>query len=64
MNRNEQIKVLRKQSGMTQAQFCEYFGFPRRTLEDWEYGNRKPADYLIRLIAYKLTVEGLITKGV
>ena len=64
MSEKEQITRMRKESGMTQLQFCDYFGIPRRTLEEWERGTRKPAEYLIRLIAYKLTVEGLITKGV
>ena len=36
------IKQMRKESGMTQAQFSEYFGIPKRTIEEWERGARKP----------------------
>lgn len=56
------IKQMRKESGMTQAQFSEYFGIPKRTVEEWERGGRKPPEYLPRLLAYKLFTEGLIEK--
>lgn len=46
---------------MTQQAFAEYFGIPKRTLEDWEAGRRKPAEYLTELIEYKLKHEGLIS---
>ena len=56
------IKQMRKESGMTQAQFSEYFGIPKRTIEEWERGARRPPDYLPRLLCYKLFTEGLIEK--
>ncbi len=62
MDNRDKLKMMRKETGMSQAKFCEYFGIPRRTLEEWERGTRKPADYLVRLIAYKLKVEGKIAK--
>lgn len=54
------IKELREQSGMTRNQFCEYFGIPYRTIQDWELGNRNCPDYLLDLIEYKLRQEALI----
>lgn len=48
------IKDLRKQSGMTQKRFCEYFGIPHRTLQNWEAGIRECPEYLERLIAEKV----------
>ena len=51
------IKELRAASGMTQQAFSEYFGIPKRTIEDWEGERRTPPDYLIALIEYKLTRE-------
>ena len=54
------IKELRTASGMTIKAFSEYFGIPYRTVQDWEHGKRKPADYIVRLIEYKLRVEGKI----
>ncbi len=54
------IKELRTASGMTRNAFAEYFEIPYRTLQDWEIGNRKPPEYLVKLIKYKLKSEGLI----
>lgn len=54
------FKELRERSGMSRKQFCEYFGIPYRTLQDWELGNRKCPEYLLDLMEYKLTKEGLI----
>lgn len=56
------IKALRKASGMTQRAFSEYFGIPKRTIEDWEAERRKCPAYLLELMEYKLRNEG-ITKG-
>ena len=57
------IKSIRTEAGMTQLEFCEYFDIPRRTLEDWERGKRKPPEYLVRLLVYRLSIEGLIEEG-
>lgn len=54
------IKDLRTETGMTQKQFAEYFEIPKRTLEDWESGKRKPPEYTVKLIEYKLEKEHLI----
>lgn len=54
------IKELRTAAGMTQQTFSEYFGIPKRTIEDWEGNKAKPATYLVDLIEYKLKHEGLI----
>jgi DNA-binding transcriptional regulator YiaG len=51
---------LRESTGMSRKEFCEYFGIPYRTLQDWELGNRKMPDYLFRLMVYKVNVEKLI----
>lgn len=51
---------LRKLSGMTQKAFAEYFEIPKRTIEDWDRGARKCPEYLIALMEYKLTKEGII----
>jgi transcriptional regulator with XRE-family HTH domain len=59
------IKELRTAAGMTQKAFSEYFGIPKRTIEDWE--SEKPTaktarcqPYVIALIEYKLRKEGMI----
>ncbi len=62
MDYRAKIKEMRKGTGMSQVKFAEYFGIPRRTVEDWERGLNKPPGYVVRLIAYKLAMEGLIRK--
>lgn len=51
------LKDLREQFGLSRQQFCDYFDIPYRTVQDWELGNRKCPDYLVKLIEYKLTKE-------
>ena len=45
---------------MTQKAFSEYFGIPKRTIENWERGENKCPQYLLDLMLYKLTKEGII----
>ncbi len=54
------IKYLRTASGMNRIQFAEYFGFPYRTLQNWELGLRECPEYLLKLIEYKLKKECII----
>ena len=54
------FKELRRLSGMTQQRFSEYFGIPKRTVEDWERGARKCPAYLMALMEYKLRKEEII----
>lgn len=54
------FKELRQQSGMTQQQFADYFGIPKRTIENWDSGTNKCPEYLLNLIEYKLTKENKI----
>ena len=61
LDTREQLKKMRAETGMSQVKFAEYMGIPRRTIEEWERGSRKPPEYVVRLIAYKLHVEGLIS---
>ncbi len=54
------FKELRKQSGMTQKQISDYFGIPKRTIENWDAGVNKCPEYLLDLMKYKLIHEGKI----
>ena len=51
---------LRASTGMTRREFCEYFGIPYRTMQDWELGNRKMPDYLLRLMIYKINIDQIL----
>ena len=57
MNSKDYLIQLRESTGMTRNEFCEYFEIPYRTLQDWERGNRKMPDYLLRLMTYKVKME-------
>ena len=59
MDSREYLIELRTSTGMTRREFCEYFEIPYRTLQDWELGNRKMPDYLLRLMAYEAKMEKL-----
>lgn len=56
-------KELRIASGMTQKAFAEYFGIPKRSVENWEGEQRECPAYLLALMEYKLKKEGLLGGG-
>lgn len=56
------IKEARKAANMTQADMCDYFGIPRRTLEDWEMGKRTPAPWMEKLLLERL--ETMLHKSI
>ena len=57
------FKSLREKSGMNQTKYAKYFGIPYRTVQNWELNTRQCPDYLLKLMQYKLTHEGIIQKG-
>ena len=63
METREFLRKLREQTGMNRRQFAEYFDIPYRTVQEWELGNRRMPDYLLRLMVYKLKTERLIEEG-
>ena len=60
MDRGSQIKELREKMGMNRREFCDYYGIPYRTVQDWEAGKRELPDYLLRLIIYRAEIEHAI----
>ena len=54
------FKEIREASGMERKVFCEYFGIPYRTIQNWELGERDCPEYLLALMEYKLKREGII----
>ena len=63
MNSKERLIEMKEESGMNWKQFAAYFDIPYRTMQDWERGNRKMPDYLLRFMEYKLMVENLISES-
>lgn len=49
------IKEARLNAGLTQAKMAEIFKIPKRTIENWETGSRKPPEWAEILILEKLT---------
>lgn len=49
-----EIKEMRMKLGMTQEEFGRMLGIPRRTIQNWEIGQRKCPEYVISLIYWKL----------
>ena len=45
---------------MNRREFCDYYGIPYRTVQDWEAGKRELPDYLLRLIIYRAEIEHAI----
>ncbi len=58
-----EIKAVREKTGMNRKDFAEWLGIPYRTISDWEHGERKMPDYVLRLIAYKVRMEYVDKKG-
>lgn len=60
MNRGERVKELRNSMGMNRVEFCDYFGIPYRTVQDWEAGKREMPEYILRLMIYKAEFENML----
>ena len=56
LSREELIKM-KEESGMSWRQFAEYFAIPYRTMQDWQLGNRRMPEYLMRLMLYRREIE-------
>ena len=62
MEAREELRKVRESTGRNRKEFCEYFGIPYMTETDWELGNRRVPQYLLRLMAYKIQMEKLADK--
>lgn len=57
MEQKERLIELRTSTGMNRREFADYFEIPYRTVQQWELGDRKMPEYLLRLMAYKVRIE-------
>lgn len=62
MSRGKEVKELREQMKMNRREFCDYFGIPYRTVQDWEAEKRELPDYLLRLLKYRAEIEHMVKK--
>lgn len=51
------IKEIRQKWGVTQKQFSEITGIPKRTIESWEEEKRTPPEWLPKMIESYLKQE-------
>lgn len=58
MELKDRVRELRGK--MSRAKFSEKYGIPQRTLEDWESGTRKPAEYVVDMLAKEIAREKTI----
>lgn len=61
IDKRKAITDLRKETGMSRKEFCEYFEIPYRTMQSWELGERELPDYLLRLLAYRVKLDPFLT---
>ncbi len=61
MNTREELIRMKEESGMSWRHFAEYFAIPYRTMQDWQLGNRRMPEYLMRLMLYRREIEKLVT---
>ena len=52
METSETVKEIRSRTGLNRKEFCQKFGIPLRTMEEWETGRRIPPEYIPRMLAY------------
>ncbi len=64
MEAKDEFRKIRESTGMNRKEFCEYFEIPYMTETDWELGNRRVPQYLLRLMAYKIEIEKLANKKI
>ena len=48
------IRAIRAGTGLSQVAFGAALHIPRRTIEEWEAGNRSCPPYVVELIAYRV----------
>lgn len=58
MTSGEKLKAIRLQKGISQTELIKLSGFPRSTVQAWEYGDRELVDVKkIKLLADILGVD-------
>ena len=56
------IRAIRAETGLSQVAFGAALHIPRRTIEEWETGNRSCPPYVVELIAYRVQHDDSLNK--
>lgn len=51
------IKELRAATSLTQEKFSQFYGIPKRTLENWEGGRRTPHEYIFNWLERLIKID-------
>lgn len=57
------IRAIRAETGLSQVAFGAALHIPRRTIEQWESGDRSCPTYVVELIEYRVQHDESIRKG-
>lgn len=57
------IRAIRAGTGLSQVAFGASLHIPRRTIEEWEAGNRSCPPYVVELIAYRVQHDDSIPRS-
>jgi DNA-binding transcriptional regulator YiaG len=55
---NAELRRWRLRLGFSQREAAELLGVPKRTLQDWEQGRRKPRGFALKALSEKIQKEG------
>ena len=58
------IRAIRAGTGLSQVAFGAALHIPRRTIEEWEAGNRSCPPYVAELIAYRVQNDDSLNKEI
>lgn len=58
------IRAIRAETGLSQVAFGAALHIPRRTIEEWEAGNRSCPSYVVELIAYRVQHDDSLNKEI
>lgn len=58
------IRAIRAGTGLSQVAFGAALHIPRRTIEEWEAGNRSCPPYVVELIAYRVQHDASLNKEI
>lgn len=58
------VKEIRKETGLTQADFAKKHEIPLRTLQSWECGEREPAPYIVKMLERLTALDGSQAKSI